>query len=243
MKDDEAFARDRDEFEELLREEPRRAPRKAIVAIAVAAAVVVGAGIALAVGLSGGGGSESPGVAGSSSSPTADDASARPTPSESSAPGGSTATPVADGNGSSAPGRATPDARETLPPVDFDAPAAVAGGPTVSVSRIESVRGEAVLPGEVSGPAVRVTVEVKNGSEKSIDLTTAAVTLYAGSTDLQASPITKPAGRAFPSEVGPGKTVEGAFVFELPESQRTDVRIEVDLSVSDPLIAFEGDIG
>lgn len=246
MKDDEAFARDRDEFERLLGDEPRRPPRKAMIAVAVAAAVVViGGGIALAVGLSSGGVSAAPGGVGSSASPGTDEPSSSPAPNGTAtgeAPDGSTATPGSGSDEPDDPSASAPDARETLPPVDLAAPVAVDGGPTVSVRRIESVTGEAVLPGEVSGPAVRVTVEVKNGSAKAIDLTTAAVTLFAGSSDLQASPVTKPAGKAFPSEVEPGRTAEGAFVFELPEGQRADVRIEVDLSVSDPLIAFEGDI-
>ena len=245
MKDDEAFARDRDEFERLLGDEPRRPSRKAMIAVAVAAVVVIGGGIALAVGLSGGGVSAAPGGVGSSASPATGQPSSSPAPSGTAtgeAPDGSTATPGTGSDQSDDPSAPGTDARETLPPVDLAAPVAVEGGPTVAVRRIESVTGEAVLPGEVSGPAVRVTVEVKNGSTKAIDLTTAAVTLFAGSSDLQASPVTKPAGKAFPSEVAPGKTAEGAFVFELPEGQRADVRIEVDLSVSDPLIAFEGDI-
>ncbi|OAH48804.1 DUF4352 domain-containing protein [Microbacterium oleivorans] len=245
MKDDEAFARDRDEFERLLGDEPRRPPRRAMIAVAVAAVVVIGGGIALAVGLTGGGVSAAPGRVGSSASPGAGEPSSDASPGGTATgetPDGSAATPGTDSAEPDDPSTPAPDARETLPPADLAAPVTVDGGPTVSVRRIESVTGEAVLPGEVSGPAVRVTVEVKNGSTKPIDLTTAAVTLFAGSSDLQASPVTKPAGRAFPSEVAPGKTAEGAFVFELPEGQRADVRIEVDLSVSDPLIAFEGDI-
>lgn len=238
MKDDEAFAQDQDEFEKLLNERHRRVSGKTITALVVAGVVVVG--VALAWGLSGlGNSAAAEGAPGASASPSAADPDPGPAPSDPATPRASDETPTP---GPDEPEEASPDARETLPPVALGAPVSVEGGPTVSVSSVESVEGQAVLPGEVSGPAVRVTVRVENDSDETIDLTTAVVTLYAGESNLQASPITKPAGKAFPADVAPGEIAEGAFVFELPENERADVRVEVDLSVSDPLVAFSGDI-
>ncbi|UYK39734.1 DUF4352 domain-containing protein [Microbacterium terricola] len=238
-KDDEAFGRDRDDLEKVLNENPRRVPRWAIIAGAAAVALVIGVGIAIGFGRGEVSAAPTDSPSGSAS-PSAGDAEPSASPTGASSPSPSTGTAEPEPSETAEPG--SPDARETLPPADLDSPVRVDEGPTVAVSSIESVMGEAVLPGEVSGPAVRVTVVVRNRTDEPIDLTTAVVTLYQGESGLQASPVSKPAGQAFPSEVAPGKRAKGVFVFELPEDQRTDVRIEVDLSVSDPLIAFEGDI-
>ncbi len=239
MKDDETFARDRDEFERVLADEPRRGSGRVIIALVAGVALLAAIGVAIAIGV-GGSGSADPTAGTGTASPARTDAVPSPGPSASGSAPSSTApeSPAPDGEPETGP-----DGRQTLPPADLDDAVAVEGGPRVSVSSIEDVDGEAVVPGEVSGPAVRITVDVENDTDEAIDLTTAVVTLYAGDSGLQANPVSKPAGKAFPSAVAPGRTAEGAFVFELPEDQRSGVRVEVDLSVSDPLIAFEGDIG
>jgi len=245
MKDDEAFARDRDEFERVLGEEPRRPRRWIVVAAAIAGVAVIGIAVAIAVGgLGSSQVSAAPGGAKESTASTpADDADPTETPSGSAVPPASNVTPTPDPEADEGSTESEPDARETLPPAELTEPVALDGGPLVSVSSIQSVTGEAVLPGEVSGPAVRIAVDVKNTTEKPIELAAAIVTLYTGNDDLQASPVSKPAGKAFPAEVAPGEVARGAFVFELPKNQRDGVRVEVDLSLSEPLIAFEGDIG
>lgn len=237
MKDDEAFARDRDELERVLNEEPRRGAARVIVAVVAGVILLAGIGVAIAMGV-GGSRSADPAASPGAAAPTKALPSPGSSPPASAPPSTAPQSPTPGGEQST-----DPDGRQTLPPADFDDAVAVEGGARVSVSSIEDVDGEAVVPGEVSGPAVRITVEVENDTEEAIDLTTAVVTVYAGESGLQANPVSKPAGKAFPSEVAPGNTAQGAFVFELPEDQRSGVRVEVDLSVSDPLIAFEGDIG
>ncbi|WP_394278174.1 DUF4352 domain-containing protein [Microbacterium sp.] len=245
MKDDEAFDRDRDELEKLLDEEPRRRRRAigiAIAAVAVAVVAAIGIGMAFGFGRVSASPGESPGISPSATDPvTSPAASASPEPDATDqSPAPATPAPDESDEGESEGDEPTaPDARETLPPAAFDDPIEAEGGLVVSVSSIESVTGEAVVPGEVSGPAVRVTVRIENESDETVDLTTAVVTLF-GASELQASPVTKPAGKSFPLEVGAGKAASGAFVFELPKDERTDVRVEVDLSVAEPLIAFEG---
>ncbi|MEW2012576.1 MULTISPECIES: DUF4352 domain-containing protein [Microbacterium] len=240
MKDDEAFARDREDLERVLNEEPRRGPGRVIIAIVAAAAIVAAIGVAVAIGAGRTETDAAPGGAAATTvSPSPTGRPPSPVPSPSATVDESATTPSPDAGGEQ---EADPGDRETLPPAELDDAVAVQGGPEVSVSSIDDVDGEAVVPGEVSGPAVRITVEIENDSDDPIDLTTAVVTLYEGDSGLQANPVSKPAGKAFPDEVAPGKSAEGAFVFELPMDQRSDVRVEVDLSVSDPLIAFEGDI-
>lgn len=134
---------------------------------------------------------------------------------------------------------AEPD-RATLPPVPLDGVSDISDGPSVRVTKIEAVEGEAIVPGEVAGPALRVTVSVENSTADAIDLRTATVTLAFGDPWQVGNPITKPEGAAFPASVAPGETASGTFVFEAPEDARDHVRIELDLSIDDPIVAFEG---
>ncbi|EIC06661.1 hypothetical protein OR221_0112 [Microbacterium laevaniformans OR221] len=133
--------------------------------------------------------------------------------------------------------------RPTLPPVPLDGIAEVPAGLGVRVTSIDAVEGEAVVPGEIAGPALRVTVEIDNSSADAIDLRTATVTLAYGDPLQPGNPISKPAGASFPDTVEPGQSASGTFVFEVPKDQRDRVQIAVDLSIDDPIIAFEGSVG
>ncbi len=143
-------------------------------------------------------------------------------------------------SGTPAPTDTPEPVRATLAPVPLDGTAEVPAGPRVRVASIEAVDGEAVVPGEIAGPALRVTVEVDNATADAIDLRTATVTLSYGDPLQAGNPVSKPAGVAFPGSVQPGESVSGIFVFEVPKDQRTRVLISVDLSVDDSIVAFEG---
>ncbi|EXJ53240.1 MULTISPECIES: DUF4352 domain-containing protein [unclassified Microbacterium] len=174
---------------------------------------------------------------------------ASPTPAATSgaatSPGASptASVPAPSGSGTPASTDAPAPGRETLPPVSLDDTAEVPAGPGVRVTSIEAVEGEAVVPGEIAGPALRVTVEVDNTTADAIDLRTATVTLSYGDPLQPGNPISKPAGAAFPDSVEPGQTASGTFVFEVPKDQRDRVQIAVDLSIDDPIVAFEGSVG
>lgn len=203
------------------------------IAVVVVAALLVAAAVCAGVAASTGQATATPtgavtpsAPAGGSSSPAASSASPDATPSDG---------PDDDAGSDSD--------RTTLPPVGLDDSATVADGVQVRVAQIESVTGEAVLPGEIGGPALRITVEVRNDSDATIDMRTATVTAAYGDPLQPANPISKPEGKAFENEASPGQAVTGAFVFEVPAEQRGHVRVDVDLSVDQPIIAFEGAVG
>lgn len=199
-----------------------------LIGVGVAAAAFV---VAIVVGFlltrGGGPGSASP-TSGESSAPAATSISVSATPSDA-ATSPPTDVPAPD--------------RATLAPAPIDGVSDVPGGPSVRVTKIEAVDGEAVVPGEIAGPALRVTVEVQNTTEDALDLRTATVTLSYGDPWQVGNPVSKPEGAAFPASVAPGETASGTFVFEVPQDARGHVRVELDLSVDDPIIAFEGAAG
>jgi hypothetical protein len=208
-----------------------------VLALAVAAVVAV---VALR--------SDSDPAAGatSSASPTASsgtDAGSDPEASESGAgddeqPDGA---PSADDPADAEPsGAADPAARETLDPAPFGDEATPQPGVTVVVPKVEEVTGEANIPGEVGGPALRFTVDVTNGTGKTLDLRTVVVNAYYGPDRTPASPLLKPGGKAFDSEVGDGDTARGVFVFNVPAEFQDKVELEIDPRIDAPIAIFTG---
>lgn len=187
----------------------------------------------------------------SSASPTASsgtDAGSDPEASESGAgddeqPGGAPSDDdPADGDPADTEpsGAADPAARETLDPAPFGDEATPQPGVTVVVPKVEEVTGEANIPGEVGGPALRFTVDVTNGTGKTLDLRTVVVNVYYGPDRTPASPLLKPGGKAFDSEVDDGDTARGVFVFNVPAEFQDKVELEFDPRIDVPIVIFTG---
>lgn len=162
------------------------------------------------------------------SDPGADDAE----PSE-----GDPADPGSDGETDEAE---APQARETLEPRPFDAAATPEPGVTVRVPKVEKVTGEANVPGEVGGPSLRFTVELTNGTGKTLDLRTVVVNAYYGPDRTPAPPLLKPGGKAFEPEAGADDSARGVFVFNIPAEFQDDVELEVDPGVGKAIVIFTG---
>lgn len=111
---------------------------------------------------------------------------------------------------------------------------------TARVAKVEAVRGEAQAPGEVAGPSVRFTITITNSTDASVDLTNTVVNAYYGSQATPATELAEPGGRPFPASVGAGRSTTGVFVFNIPAAQREQVKVTVDTSVQNPVVAFVG---
>ncbi|HQZ36372.1 MAG TPA: hypothetical protein PK020_18240 [Ilumatobacteraceae bacterium] len=137
-----------------------------------------------------------------------------------------------------APGE--PNARETTAPVELDGEQAPLAGVSVRLVSIESVEGEAVLPGEVAGPALRVTVEASNSTGERVETPAVVVNLYYGPERVAGNPFIQPGGKPFPPSIPAGGKSQGVFIFDVPKSQRDDLIIEVDLLFESAVVLFEG---
>lgn len=135
---------------------------------------------------------------------------------------------------------AAPEPRETLDPEPFGAEVTPEPGVTVAVPKVEEVTGEANVPGEVGGPALRFTVDVTNGTGKTLDLRTVVVNAYYGPDRTPASPLLKPGGKAFAPEVGDADTARGVFVFNVPTEFQDEVELEIDPRIDAPIAIFTG---
>ncbi len=127
-----------------------------------------------------------------------------------------------------------------LPEVPIDAPAAVGNGIVATIGSIEAIEGTAVGPGNIAGPALRVTVRIENGTAEDVSLDGVAVNMYSGAERTPASPLGDPSQAPFTGMLAPGATGEGVYVFRVPAEARDLVTVEVGYQAGAPLLLFTG---
>lgn len=140
---------------------------------------------------------------------------------------------------------ATPEAigaveRKTADAVPLDEEVRVAKGVTARIVSVEPVAGKATLPGEVSGDALRVTVEITNDRKEDLDLGSSVVNLFFGKDRTPATTLSGPGEQPFAASVAAGKSAAGTFVFRVSEHD-VPVQIEIDLAADLTVAAFAGD--
>jgi hypothetical protein len=183
------------------------------------------------------GATQSAGSTASAGTDTEGDPEASGSGADDAEPGGESSDPESGGGTDEAE---APEPRETLEPRPFDAAATPEPGVTVRVPKVEKVTGEANVPGEVGGPSLRFTVELTNGTGKTLDLRTVVVNAYYGPDRTPAPSLLKPGGKAFEAEAGADDSARGAFVFNIPTEFQDDVELEVDPGVGKAIVIFTG---
>jgi cytoskeletal protein RodZ len=174
-------------------------------------------------------GTPSPGSTASSAEPD-------PTPTTE-VPSPSLPPATASGEPSVVPTRSTTSTRAPLrEKADVD------DGIAVRVSRIESVDGEAQGPGEIAGPALRVSVEVENTSGEDVAMDLALTNLYYGKDRTPASTLSGPGANPLPGTLAAGKKASGRYIFGVPARGRNPLVVEFSLQADRPTILFEGNL-
>ncbi|MGY1727479.1 hypothetical protein ACI79J_10960 [Geodermatophilus sp. SYSU D01062] len=131
----------------------------------------------------------------------------------------------------------------SLDPVGFDDEAAVGNGVTATVEGLEAVEGSAEGPGQVAGPAVRVTVRIVNGTDAPVSLDAVAVDMTHGPDATPASPLDDVSAAPFSGTVEPGGSAAGVYVFTVPEDDRDAVTVAVGYQAGAPYLVFAGSAG
>lgn len=139
-----------------------------------------------------------------------------------------------------APEPLDPVERKTAKPVPIDKEAKVAKGVLARIVKVDEVDGEASLPGEIAGDALRVTVSITNDRDEALDLTSAIVNLFHGADDTPATTLSGPGAEPFPTTVAAGEKASGTYVFRVVERD-VPVHVEVDVAADLTVVAFEGD--
>ena len=135
-----------------------------------------------------------------------------------------------------------PAAPVELTPVDPGDSVQGEDGMRVALTKIESVQGEAVQPGEVAGPAIRVTVTVTNGTQATFNTAAIVVNAFYGEDRTPAGQLAQPGGAPFLGRLAPGETTYGTYLFAIPTKERSNVTITVDYSTEVGIVVFKGDL-
>lgn len=122
-------------------------------------------------------------------------------------------------------------------PVELDEPATT-GGLTTRLVSIRGIEAEARVPGEISGPALALTVEVTNRGTRAASLSDVLVNVL-DADEAPGTELTGPPARPLPARVSAKAKVRGVYVFRVPENRRRPVTVTV--SVADaPVLVFTG---
>jgi hypothetical protein len=180
--------------------------------------------------------------------------------SSASSPGSSSEAPSSPAPSSPAPASPAPDGATppdadpssgSLDPVPYEevtpqpavALSAIADfgtGLTVAIVEVEAVRSEARSPGEISAPAVRLTMRARNASGRPIDVEGMVVTLEYGADRTPAVDIHEPGGAPFAGVLAPGASTRGVYVFNVPAGDRDLVRVTTSYTGAAPTLVLAG---
>jgi hypothetical protein len=129
----------------------------------------------------------------------------------------------------------------SLAPVPLDATAEDPDdGVSATLEEVEAVDGTGVGPGNVAGPALRITVRVANGSSEPVDLDAVVVAASSGADRVPAPPLGDPSAAPFTGSLAPGDTALGVYVFSLAADARDLVTVSVGHRADAPFLVFSG---
>jgi hypothetical protein len=130
----------------------------------------------------------------------------------------------------------------TRAPVPFDATASFGSGLTLRVTQVEDVAGVARGPGEIAGPAVRMTFEFDNDGDRPVSLESVVLALTHGAEETPVVTLSGPGEEEFGGTLAPGGTAGGRYVFALPADERGQVRVVASYTGGAPAVSFEGSV-
>ncbi|WP_375399266.1 hypothetical protein [uncultured Amnibacterium sp.] len=232
--------------------EPTSGTRRGTVAIIAALAVVIVAAVVVGIvsaqrqhtdtALTSPTSSASISAAPTSAAPVSGASTAAPT---SAAPGAAatpsaSAAPSAPAPSASAQSSSAAPAPQPTTTAEIAKQAVIVKALTAKVTKQAAVVGTAQGPGEIAGPSVQFTIQIRNTTGTTVDLTSAVVNAYSGTDRAPATQLEEPGGRAFPDSVRNGRTATGVFVFNIPVAQRGTVLVTLDTSVANAVVAFKG---
>jgi hypothetical protein len=214
-------------------EEPGLSTRRRNLWIAALVALAVVVAVVLVLVVTGGDDDDSPGDA---KDPVTPGASKTPAPSSTPRTSPKSSPSKSPNPAATETGAVNPAKPQRVP---FDQTAEPAEGVALSVTNIEQVKAKATAPGETSGPALRITMRVKNDKKVALPIGAAVTNLYYGA-DRTPSNIVLQGSKAFPATVRPGAEATGVVIYRIPPNNRDKVSLEVILDNKLRVIEFSG---
>lgn len=128
----------------------------------------------------------------------------------------------------------------SLAPVHLEEVATAESGVAARLVAVDGIQATGTGPGNISGPALRVTVRLDNASDRTLDLGGVQVTMSYGADEAPASPVNDPTAASFTGVLPPGASAEGRYVFTVPEDARDVVMVSVGYEAGRPFLVFSG---
>ncbi len=201
--------------------------RNRAVLLALAIAVAAGLGIVWAIGSN-----ENP----SQEATSTDEPFQEATSSSTSAPvppqDSPTPTPSVEG--------APTDLPVPLEPVPLDETAEFGDEVSAELVDLLAIQAEGQGAGEISGPAIRVTVQLSNGTGQPLPLDAVTVALYFGPDLIPAPTISDPEADPFGGSLGSGESARGVYTFSIAEEDRDEITVTVSHSPASAIVVFNG---
>lgn len=215
----------------------RRVTRQRIIIVLVIVAIIGGA---IALSFSDANLAEERAEQSSSAAPSgsAEPSSGAPDPADPSA------TPPS-GSGTEAPPVETGDADDLpvpLDPVPLDEPADFGDDVSASLVAVEGFQAEGRGVGEISGPALRVTVRLTNGTGAALSVDAVTVQMFFGAELTPASEISDDRATVFRGSLEPGASAEATYSFSIADQVRDDVSVTVSYAPGSSIVVFNGPV-
>ena len=143
--------------------------------------------------------------------------------------------------GSPTPAVSTAPPKKLSPEASLTQPAKLSAGGDVRITSIEGVTSKAEIPGEVAGPAIRVTLKITAGSE-AIDPGRVVVNAYFGDAKTPAIAASGPGVKVVSGKLKAGASANTVLVFNVPRAERDNVVIEFIYPGSLKSLKFQGSV-
>ena len=125
--------------------------------------------------------------------------------------------------------------------VPLDAASDLGGQISAKLTEVKAIDAQAKVPGEISGPAVAITVEISNDSPNAIGLDSVSVDVQ-GAGGVPTSPITTDPASPLSGVLAPGEKKTGVYVFTMPADVRNGASVTVLYSADAPVALFTGNV-
>ena len=127
----------------------------------------------------------------------------------------------------------------TAPSVPLRGTASFGGKIVAEVAGIKAITAVAQGPGEIAGPALAITLRVKNGSSKPVDLDYMTVNL-SDSENNPGSSLSGTPAEPFSGTVPPGRQATGTYVFSVDVARRSPITLSLSYTTEAPVVVFVG---
>ena len=129
----------------------------------------------------------------------------------------------------------------TLPAVAVGEPSPLGENLFATVTKVEAVELKAKGPGDVAGPGVLVTLDIRNDTTLNVNLDLIAVNASYGA-GTPASPNRGAPGPTLSGNLAPGATKTGRYGYRVPQGETGKIVIDIQLSSAPNIVVVDASV-